>query len=113
MATKNFTDLIEAYRQVAIEARELLLNAEYADGYGTVLTQDCEALEQALAAVEDGTLDKWQLLTASRKEVADRLGRGREQILADEHYIEKFERWLRDQPDTRRFESLEDAWVKV
>lgn len=34
------------------EIKELLLNAEYADGQAIVFTQDCEALEDIIARIE-------------------------------------------------------------
>jgi hypothetical protein len=41
--------LIAAAPALLAEAIELLRNATYADGQGFVLTQDCEALEAAIA----------------------------------------------------------------
>ncbi len=41
--------LIAAAPDLLAEAIELLRNATYADGQATVLTQDCEALEAAIA----------------------------------------------------------------
>ena len=41
--------LIAAAPSLLVEAIELLRNATYTDGYATVLTQDCEALEAAIA----------------------------------------------------------------
>lgn len=35
------------------EVKQLLANAEYADGEATVLTQDCEALEALVKEIED------------------------------------------------------------
>ncbi len=41
--------LIAAAPDLLAEAIQLLRNAEYADGRATVLTQDCEALQAAIA----------------------------------------------------------------
>lgn len=36
------------------EIKELLRNAEYADGTAVVLTHDCEAVEDALGKLDEG-----------------------------------------------------------
>ena len=44
--------LIAAAPELLAEAKELLANAKFSDGQSTVLTQDCEALEAAIAKAE-------------------------------------------------------------
>lgn len=46
------TDLMTAAPQLLAEAVELLRNAVYEDGEARVLTQDCEALQAAIAAAK-------------------------------------------------------------
>lgn len=46
--------LAEQRAELLAEAIELLRNAEYADGVATVLTQDCEALQAAIAKATTG-----------------------------------------------------------
>ena len=51
--TANNASLIATAPYLLAEAKELLRNARYADGIAQCLTQDCEALEVAIAQAEN------------------------------------------------------------
>jgi hypothetical protein len=46
--------MIAAVPELLAEAKQLLRNAKFQDGQGTILTQDAEALEAAIARAEGG-----------------------------------------------------------